>query len=121
MLLDWERVCELIAAEPPWWEPGTGHGEHALFYGHICGELVRRSDGRSLGSVLARGGRGAVVVSTSISVSDREELTRAVALDGELTAGDGELRRLALDEPAGLARPVGRERRSRGARPRFRR
>ena len=43
-------MCRLLAAEPPWWEPGTGHGEHALFYGHICGELVRRADGRSLGT-----------------------------------------------------------------------
>jgi CubicO group peptidase (beta-lactamase class C family) len=50
VLLDWDRMCALLAAEAPWWEPGTGHGEHALFYGHLCGELVRRIDGRSLGA-----------------------------------------------------------------------
>ena len=50
VLFDWECMCGLIAAERPWWQPGAGHGEHALFYGHICGELVRRTDGRSLGS-----------------------------------------------------------------------
>jgi CubicO group peptidase (beta-lactamase class C family) len=29
VLYDWDRMCELIAAEEPWWEPGTAHGERA--------------------------------------------------------------------------------------------
>src|SRR5262249_53189002 len=58
MLLDWERTCALLAAEPPWWGPGTGHGEHALFYGPLCGELVRPADRRSLGPVWRGGGAG---------------------------------------------------------------
>jgi CubicO group peptidase (beta-lactamase class C family) len=52
-LLDWERVTELLAAEPPLWEPGTRHAECAGFYGHLVGEVVRRVDGRSLGRFLA--------------------------------------------------------------------
>lgn len=52
-LLDWERLTGLIAAEPPLWEPGTGHGEIAGLYGHLVGEVVRRVDGRSLGTFLA--------------------------------------------------------------------
>jgi CubicO group peptidase (beta-lactamase class C family) len=50
VLYDWDRMCELIAAEEPWWEPGSAHGEHALTYGYLCGEIVRRVDGRSLGT-----------------------------------------------------------------------
>ncbi len=49
---DWDRICELLAAQPPAWQPGTAHGESALFYGHLVGELVRRVDGRSLGRYL---------------------------------------------------------------------
>jgi len=49
-LLDWERAVALVAAEEAWWPPGTAHGEHALLYGHLAGELVRRVDGRSLGA-----------------------------------------------------------------------
>jgi CubicO group peptidase (beta-lactamase class C family) len=41
-------VQGLVAA----WEPGTAHGESALFYGHLVGELVRRVDGRGVGQFL---------------------------------------------------------------------
>jgi CubicO group peptidase (beta-lactamase class C family) len=49
---DWDRLCALLAAQEPAWEPGTAHGESALFYGHLVGELVRRIDGRGLGRFL---------------------------------------------------------------------
>ena len=49
---DWERLCALLARQEPAWTPGTAHGESALFYGHLVGELVRRVDGRSLGRFL---------------------------------------------------------------------
>jgi CubicO group peptidase (beta-lactamase class C family) len=39
--------------QQPAWPPGTAHGESALFYGHLVGELVRRVDGRSVGRFLA--------------------------------------------------------------------
>jgi CubicO group peptidase (beta-lactamase class C family) len=52
-LQDWDRLTGLLAAEPPLWEPGTRHGEHAAFFGHLVGEVVRRVDGRSLGRFLA--------------------------------------------------------------------
>jgi CubicO group peptidase (beta-lactamase class C family) len=50
---DWDGLCALLAAQPPSWPPGTAHGESALFYGHLVGELVRRIDGRSVGRFLA--------------------------------------------------------------------
>ncbi len=54
---------EALAAEAPWWEPGTHHGYHALTYGQLVGEIVRRVDGRTLGSYF------------------REELALPLALD----------------------------------------
>jgi CubicO group peptidase (beta-lactamase class C family) len=48
-LCDWDAVVEALAAMEPLWEPGTGHGYHALTVGHIVGEVVRRVTGRSLG------------------------------------------------------------------------
>ena len=36
--------------QAPYWEPGTAHGYHAVTYGHLVGEVVRRIDGRSLGT-----------------------------------------------------------------------
>lgn len=47
---DWSYWIQALAAERPWWEPGTQHGYHALSYGHLVGEIVRRVDGRSLGN-----------------------------------------------------------------------
>ncbi|MFG1997295.1 serine hydrolase domain-containing protein [Actinoplanes sp. NPDC048988] len=44
---DWDLLCADLAAATPLWEPGSVAGEHALTYGHLLGELVRRVDGRS--------------------------------------------------------------------------
>lgn len=49
---DWDRLCALLAAQQPAWPPGTAHGELALFYGHLVGEIVRRVDGRTVGTFL---------------------------------------------------------------------
>ena len=49
---DWDYLCGLLAAQEPEWEPGTAHGESALFYGHLVGEVVRRVDGRGIGQFL---------------------------------------------------------------------
>lgn len=51
-LLDWERMVHGIEQESPVWEPGTGTGYHAMTFGWLNGELVRRIDGRSLGRFL---------------------------------------------------------------------
>ena len=51
--LDWTTITGLLAAQAPFWAPGTKHGYHALTYGWLAGELVRRVDGRSLGTFFA--------------------------------------------------------------------
>lgn len=48
----WGRTADIVerlAAAPLWWVPGEQHGEHAVTYGWIIGEVVRRIDGRTLG------------------------------------------------------------------------
>ena len=42
-----------MAAQEPIWEPGTAHGYHAVTFGWLAGELVRRVDGRTIGRYLA--------------------------------------------------------------------
>jgi CubicO group peptidase (beta-lactamase class C family) len=49
---DWHRVCAFIADQPPWWPPGTRTGYHALTFGFVLGELVRRATGRTLAAAL---------------------------------------------------------------------
>ena len=50
-LYDWEKVTALLAAQAPYWAPGTAPGYHALTQGYLVGEVVRRITGRSLGTV----------------------------------------------------------------------
>lgn len=49
----WDPVIDALAAQAPFWEPGTAHGYHALTYGYLVGEVVRRVSGRSLGTFFA--------------------------------------------------------------------
>ncbi|MFI7410811.1 serine hydrolase domain-containing protein [Streptomyces sp. NPDC049627] len=51
--LDPHRGPEAVAAQAPAWEPGTDHGYHALTYGWLLDELVRRVTGRWAGEWLA--------------------------------------------------------------------
>lgn len=52
-LLDHGRCAVRLAEQAPLWEPGTASGYHAVTYGFLASELVRRVDGRSLGRFLA--------------------------------------------------------------------
>src|SRR4029434_2799828 len=47
---DWDLMTARLAAEAPFWEPGTRNGYHALTFGFLVGELVRRVSGKSLGA-----------------------------------------------------------------------
>ncbi|WP_223778029.1 serine hydrolase domain-containing protein [Streptomyces sp. 135] len=49
---DWEKVTEALAATAPWWRPGTAQGYHAVTFGFLVGEVVRRVTGVSLGAFL---------------------------------------------------------------------
>jgi CubicO group peptidase (beta-lactamase class C family) len=68
-LYDWEAMCSALAEQAPWWEPGTGHGYHALTYAWLVGEVVRRVDGRSIGQFF------------------REEVAEPLGLDAHIGCG----------------------------------
>jgi CubicO group peptidase (beta-lactamase class C family) len=46
-------VAAMLAAQEPVWEPGTAHGYHALTFGWLAGEIVRRLSGQRVGDYLA--------------------------------------------------------------------
>jgi CubicO group peptidase (beta-lactamase class C family) len=48
--LAWEPVIDALARQSPAWEPGTDHGYHAVTFGYLVGEVVRRISGRTLGA-----------------------------------------------------------------------
>lgn len=52
-VLDWNEMCSRLAATAPRFEPGSQHAYHALTFGWLAGELVRRADGRNIGRFVA--------------------------------------------------------------------
>ncbi|HVU20650.1 MAG TPA: serine hydrolase domain-containing protein [Rhizomicrobium sp.] len=50
-LYDWEKATSLLAAQAPFWEPGTAPGYHALTQGYLVGEVIRRVAGKTVGTV----------------------------------------------------------------------
>jgi CubicO group peptidase (beta-lactamase class C family) len=52
-LYDWETSTSRMAAQAPWWTPGTASGYHALNFGHLVGEVVRRVSGKPLKQFVA--------------------------------------------------------------------
>ena len=52
-MYDWEKSTSQLAAQAPWWEPGTASGYHAQNQGHLLGEIVRRVSGLPLKQFVA--------------------------------------------------------------------
>ncbi len=51
-LYDWQKMTSLLAAQPPLWPPGTAAGYHAVTWGYLAGELIRRVSGQSVGAFI---------------------------------------------------------------------
>ncbi|MEJ1968299.1 MAG: serine hydrolase domain-containing protein [Rhizomicrobium sp.] len=51
-MCDWDKCVGLIERMAPLWEPGTAYSYHALTYGFLVGEVIRRITGKRIGAVL---------------------------------------------------------------------
>jgi CubicO group peptidase (beta-lactamase class C family) len=72
-LYDWERSTGRMAAQAPWWEPGTASGYHLLSFGHLLGEVLRRITGRTLKDFVAEDLAGPLGADFQIGASGRDE------------------------------------------------
>ncbi|MFN8018600.1 MAG: serine hydrolase domain-containing protein [Acidimicrobiales bacterium] len=81
----WDPFVEALAAAAPVWSPGEAHGYHALSFGHLLGEVVRRVTGTDVGTFV------------------RQEVAGPVGAEFIIGATDDELPRIAplLDFPVG--------------------
>jgi len=48
----WNKMTTALAEQEPWWEPGTRHGYHAITFGWLVGEVIRRITGKTPGVYL---------------------------------------------------------------------
>jgi CubicO group peptidase (beta-lactamase class C family) len=80
-MLDLERSTRALAAQAPWWEPGTASGYHAQNQGHLVGELVRRVTGTSLTDFVAGELAGPLGADFRIGAGeqDRERIAPVIA------------------------------------------
>jgi CubicO group peptidase (beta-lactamase class C family) len=104
-LYDWRAMTEALAAETPWWTPGTAHGYHAVTFGWLVGEVVRRIAGKSLGAYLRDTFAGPLGLDLHVGLAEREHARVADILQAAPPDPSGEAAQLfmrALAEPEGV-------------------
>jgi CubicO group peptidase (beta-lactamase class C family) len=78
-LYEWDTMTAALAEQEPWWKPGTRHGYHALTYGWLVGEVIRRITAKSVGAYFREEIAGPLDIDFHIGLSAAVE-ARAVDL-----------------------------------------
>lgn len=100
---DWDFMVERLEREAPFWEPGTRVGYHALTYGWLLGELVRRLGGCSLGTFFQRHVAAPLGLDFWIGLPESvESRVATIAPPAALTAPRNAFERALLEEPQSL-------------------
>ncbi|MEU9570977.1 serine hydrolase domain-containing protein [Streptomyces massasporeus] len=102
-LCDWELTTQRLAATEPWWEPGTRSGYHALTYGHLVGEVVRRVSGLRPGAFLAREVTGPLGIDFRIGLPERDHGRAAELVQPAVTASSEQAAIFTQLAPAAVA------------------
>jgi CubicO group peptidase (beta-lactamase class C family) len=109
--LDPLQGAEAVARQAPAWEPGSEHGYHALTYGWLVDELVRRVTGRGVGKWIADEIAGPLGLDLWIGLPDAEaaRVGRVGRLETAPNAGGLRTRPKrtvseAYDDPSSLTR-----------------
>lgn len=80
---DHPAIAARLARQRPLWEPGSAHGYHALTYGFLVGEVVRRVTGKSVGELVAAEIAGPLGLDLWIGAPDA-----VISRAARITAGD---------------------------------
>ena len=99
-MLDWDLIVSELAAQKPWWEPGTRHVYHTNTYGFLVGEPVRRITGLTPGQYLYREIAEPLEVELYFGVPD-QALDRVATLKWETNG--------SAPDPSILDRPMSEE------------
>jgi CubicO group peptidase (beta-lactamase class C family) len=86
-LFDWSTMTAALAAEAPWWEPGTNHGYHAVTFGWLVGEVIRRVTGTMPKDFLREALAGPLGVDATIGLDEAHDARCAELRPGRRVAG----------------------------------
>lgn len=93
-LYDWQAMTNALAAETPWWTPGTEHGYAPITYGWLIGEVIRRVDGREPGAAIIARTAEPLGLDFHIGLEDAEFHRVAHIARGKGNLGDAAAQRL---------------------------
>ena len=88
LLFDWDAMCNALAAERPWWLPGTKHGYHARTFGFLAGEILRRASGKRVGQWLADEICGPLDLDVHIGLAPAEQQRCADMIPARVKPGE---------------------------------
>jgi len=105
-LYDWDVMTAALAAEEPWWTPGTDQGYAAMTYGWLVGELLRRADGCGPGESIVRRTAVPLGLDFHIGLGDSEAHRVAYLTRTKNDFGDAAAQRLfkaLMSEPESIS------------------
>jgi CubicO group peptidase (beta-lactamase class C family) len=83
---DYDGIAAGLAAATPRWEPGTQFGYHAMTYGWLMGEIIRRITGQTVGTFFAAEIAGPLQLEAWIG-TPTEQLDNVAHLHDHLVSG----------------------------------
>ena len=74
---NWEVFTQALAEQEPFGEPGTSQGYHAVTYGWLVGEIIKRVDGRDVGTFFKEEISDPFNINFKIGLSDKDMINCA--------------------------------------------
>ena len=79
----WTPYIDALAAMAPNWEPGSRCAYHALSYGHLAGEPLRRASGKSVGRFIAEEIASPLGIDFHVGLPESEDHRVAELIEGK--------------------------------------
>jgi CubicO group peptidase (beta-lactamase class C family) len=101
-LYDWEAMTQALAAEKPWWPPGTKHGYHPFTFGWLAGEIIRRASGKTMGAYFRDRFAGPLGLDAHVGLAESEDARVAAIQRGPRPPTEIELATRMIEAPESM-------------------
>ncbi len=101
-IFDWSKMTTALAEQKPWWTPGTKHGYHALTFGWLVGELVRRVTGMGIGRYVREHVAAPLGAEFWIGLPEELDARTANLAQGPIATGGPNMLEIIQQDPQGM-------------------